>query len=296
MSTQFFDNVQQKFSDKLRSTLNNASCIDICVGYFNLGGWLLIDDLVRHLSKVGNPRCRIIVGIKPTEAKLYETLSQGFFPTKEDRLIAFGNQISTGDIAIRFTRNYKIHSKLYLIYKNRHDIPYRAFLGSSNLTYSGLSGTPGELNAEFGDHENCSQLKDWFEQQWDSSHVEDFSEKIIGLIQDNSSRFIADFIENLVRFLTEWEIDYLEVDGKFHYLNLYISFNPKEGEYDISPEFETFIKNLIQNFGASNIYLPYDSNPNCETLRDIINCDKSSEDYWEKSTWEYAQYQAQKDD
>ena len=43
--------------------------------------------------------------------------------------------------------------------------PIVGFLGSSNLTFSGLQ-SQGELNVDVLDHDACEKLKNWFEDRW----------------------------------------------------------------------------------------------------------------------------------
>ena len=44
--TRIFDNIEEKFGPHLQKTLEDFAQVDIAVGYFNLRGWQLIDELV----------------------------------------------------------------------------------------------------------------------------------------------------------------------------------------------------------------------------------------------------------
>ena len=57
-------------------------------------------------------------------------------------------------------------------------------MGSSNLTYSGLT-KQGELNAEFGDSDSAQKLADWFDDRWNDRYCIDITKELIEAI-DNS--------------------------------------------------------------------------------------------------------------
>lgn len=294
--SRFFDNTEKAFLNVLKETLKTASHIDICVGYFNLGGWLLIDELVDRFFSFEKCHCRLLVGIKPKENEIYKTLTRGILPTQEDKFLKFTNQLRLGEIKLRFSAKSNIHAKLYLIYQKESKIATTAFLGSSNLTYSGLEQRLGELNARFDSPEDCQELQQWFDQQWYSENSKDFSQDFADLILKKQPHFAADVIEDLAHFFIEWEVDYLNCNGIFYPLDEYIIFNPQEGEYEISPEFEPFLKGLINEYGARGIDLPWDNNPNCETLMDIVNRDEHSDSYLDRDFYLTLKYLAEKDD
>jgi HKD family nuclease len=298
--SRFFDNSKEAFLNELKDNLKTASYLDICVGYFNLSGWWLIDELINGFVNPKNNRCRLLIGMKPRKEednnKLYGELIKGLSSVPKMRLVRFANQLKIGEIQLKLVSD--VHAKLYLIYQNRSKLPTTAFLGSSNLTYSGLN-RPGELNARFDSPEDCQELQGWFNNQWDSKEAIDFSQEFAELILKDESKFRENIIEELGHFFIEWQVDYLDCDGKMYRLDDYISFNPHEGEHEIHPNFEPFIKNLIDEFGARYICLPYDNNPNCETLMDILNRDEDSDDYcdrWLYESLDYLKYLFEKDD
>jgi PLD-like domain len=54
--------------------------------------------------------------------------------------------------------------------------PIIGYLGSSNLTLSGLSHQ-GELNIDVMDHDACNKLADWFEERWEDRWCVDISDE-----------------------------------------------------------------------------------------------------------------------
>ena len=54
-------------------------------------------------------------------------------------------------------------------------------MGSSNLTYSGLT-KQGELNAEFANVDETEKFSQWFDDRWDDRFCEDITEELINVI------------------------------------------------------------------------------------------------------------------
>ena len=60
---------------------------------------------------------------------------------------------------------HPLHAKLYLLFRSDPVSPMVGYLGSSNLTFSGLS-YQGELNVDVLDHDAAFKLSKWFEERW----------------------------------------------------------------------------------------------------------------------------------
>ncbi|WP_339095557.1 hypothetical protein ACINK0_00710 [Deinococcus sp. VB343] len=70
------DNIDLKLLDDLRHSMQTAYRADFCVGYFNLRGWKLIDDLVDQWSGQSEAKTRLIVGMNELpEGELRSSLS-----------------------------------------------------------------------------------------------------------------------------------------------------------------------------------------------------------------------------
>ena len=65
--------------------------------------------------------------------------------------------------------------------------PSIGYLGSSNLTHSGLSNQ-GELNVDVLDHDACQKLAKWFEERWDDRWCVDISNELIEIIDESWAR------------------------------------------------------------------------------------------------------------
>ena len=65
--------------------------------------------------------------------------------------------------------------------------PSVGFLGSSNLTQSGLA-RQGELNVDVLDHDACQKLAKWFEDRWDDRWCVDISDELVQIIDESWAR------------------------------------------------------------------------------------------------------------
>ncbi len=171
-----FDNIQQVFSNALRVTLTQAEKADFCVGYFNLRGWGQISDLVAARFDGQSRFVRVLIGMQrppeeemrrsqsafqrdtppdgPTLARLRAQAAQSSreqiefgLPTAEAEraLRELAQQLKARQVKVKLFLRHPLHAKLYLIRRSDPITPLIAYLGSSNLTRSGLAGQ-GELN------------------------------------------------------------------------------------------------------------------------------------------------------
>ena len=70
------DNIDLRLLDDLRQSMQSAARGDFCVGYFNLRGWKLLDDLVDGWSGQEQSRARLLVGMQELpEGELRSALS-----------------------------------------------------------------------------------------------------------------------------------------------------------------------------------------------------------------------------
>jgi len=65
--------------------------------------------------------------------------------------------------------------------------PITGYLGSSNLTFSGLSHQ-GELNVDVLDHDASQKLARWFEDRWNDRCCLDISKELVSIIEESWAR------------------------------------------------------------------------------------------------------------
>jgi superfamily II DNA or RNA helicase len=209
-----YDNIENYLIDGLEDVLKVSFRSDFCVGYFNLRGWKKIADHIDLWSGEDNNRCRLLVGMqrpplemlkdfhafKKTEVidrssliRLKKRLAEEFkqqltigIPTNEDEkyLQILSNQLKKRKLAVKLYLRTPLHAKLYLLFRNEKVNPINGFLGSSNLTLSGIEGQ-GELNVDVVDKDATLKLAKWFEDRWEDRLSLDISEELAEII-DNS--------------------------------------------------------------------------------------------------------------
>lgn len=198
------DSTGNEMGDFLAEQMQKCTQIDILTGYFFFDG---IQEIQKALSKNENLTLRILVGMdagidtRGLVSRVYERerntssanvsgeylkkldLFFAKFPaeqiTQEQKLLAdqFAKMIDDGRLKIRQTR-ISNHSKLYIFYEK--DAPVSLCAGSSNFTYSGLSGRQ-EFNIHIeGDCDKILQTAKEFDEIWDK-----FSDPIVEFSNDN---------------------------------------------------------------------------------------------------------------
>jgi len=212
-----FDNIDQKLLEGLKYSIDSAYGADFCVGYFNLRGWRLIGNEIESFSGEDNQQCRVLIGMqKLPSTQLYEELkilkskgdtgiSQGKIkdlktmiarefreqlmvgiPTSVDEkgLQQLRQQLLSKKVRVKLHLRYPLHAKLYLLYKNDRDQPIIGYLGSSNLTLSGLKNQ-GELNIDVLDHDATNKLQQWFNDRWNDRFCVDISQELADIIDES---------------------------------------------------------------------------------------------------------------
>jgi len=212
-----FDNIETHLLPALVETLKLSERADFCVGYFNLRGW---KSLSEHIEKIGGENktvCRLLVGMhrppqeelkrffrldgdddidQATAIRLKKKLAEEFkeqltigVPTNDDEigLRRLAHQLRKKKVVVKLFLRYPLHAKLYLLYRNDYNNPRTGFLGSSNLTFSGLKGQ-GELNIDVLGHDETKKLAQWFEDRWNDRYCLDISAELAEIIEQSWAR------------------------------------------------------------------------------------------------------------
>jgi superfamily II DNA or RNA helicase len=211
---QIFDNIENHLVEGLNYTLDVSHKADFCVGYFNLRGWKQVANHIDNWNGGENNSCRLLVGMqKPpieiikeyfskteiggidnqTAANIRKKLAQEFkeqltigIPTDDDEkgLRKLSEQLKAKKVIVKLYLRYPLHAKLYLCFREDKINPIIGYLGSSNLTLSGLS-LQGELNVDILDRDASNKLSKWFNDRWDDKFCIDISDELAEII-DNS--------------------------------------------------------------------------------------------------------------
>lgn len=110
-------------------------------------------------------------------------------PTNEDEagLRRLARQIESQKLVVKLFLRHNLHAKLYLNFRRDPTNPTTGFLGSSNLTMSGLS-KQGELNIDVLDHDACNKLAKWFNDRWNDRFCIDISKELVEIINSSWAR------------------------------------------------------------------------------------------------------------
>ena len=201
----------------LQEALALSSRADFCVGYFNLRGWGGLAPYVDDWSSDDGP-CRVLIGMQrlPHEelreafslldrpsgmdnqtahrlrVQLAEQLRQQLtigVPSNADErtLRQLAVQLRSKKVVVKLFLRHPLHAKLYLLFRDDPINPIVGYLGSSNLTFAGLSGQ-GELNVDVLDHDAALKLKQWFEDRWTDRFCVDITDELLQIIEESWAR------------------------------------------------------------------------------------------------------------
>ena len=200
------------------STCASASCRATVGVYFNLRGWKSIDRFIEQWSGGEGICCRLLVGMQrlpqedlrealsvakspdgidnQTALRLKKKLAEEFrdqltvgVPTNEDEvgLRRLAEQLRSKKVAVKLFVRHPLHAKLYLLFRPDPITPKVGYLGSSNLTFAGLSHQ-GELNIDVVEQDACQKLALWFEDRWNDRFCWDISKELIEIIEESWAR------------------------------------------------------------------------------------------------------------
>src|ERR1017187_7743121 len=213
-----FDNIDLRLHPALTDTLKISQRADFCVGYFNLRGWKLVDEFIEAWQGGDGSCCRLIVGMSSmpqeelrkafslantpdeldaqTAQRLRKRVAEEFrsqlvfgAPNNVDEggLRRLSAQLKAKKLVVRLFLRYWLHAKLYLIHRTDPNNPVTGLLGSSNLTFPGLS-KQGELNVDVLDQDACQKLQKWFEDRWNDQWCIDITSELIDILDTSWAR------------------------------------------------------------------------------------------------------------
>jgi superfamily II DNA or RNA helicase len=220
---QIFDNITgDKLAVALKKTLETAKRADFCIGYFNLRGWdLLLESvdalpggiLEERFEDDETYRARVLIGMQrhPREdleeyyaLKKKAISNETVVTLKKDMAAEFRGQLTIGrpnnkdeatlkklsrqltsrQVVVKLHLAFTLHAKLYLAYRDDYNSPIIGYLGSSNLTLSGLL-KQGELNVDVTDKDAGAKLEQWFQDRWEDPYSVDITGELAKIIDES---------------------------------------------------------------------------------------------------------------
>lgn len=227
--SRIFDNIDLTLGPHLQETLTEFERMDAAVGYFNLRGWRVFDELVR--SKAAQSKAgvvaRLLIGMatpavhdetlqhlqasvdgsrsaatgpdgwveadpsvaRARRAALVEHLRAQLMrgiPSPADRytLKSLRELLDAGHLEVKVFTRRPLHGKAYIFHKTSANNPHIGFLGSSNLTTSGLFHNL-ELNTDVAGYNEAEQLAQWFEDRWVDKFSLDVTSELLHLLDES---------------------------------------------------------------------------------------------------------------
>lgn len=209
-----YDNIDEILVDDLKDTLKESFRADFCVGYFNLRGWKNVTDIIEDYGGEDDSCCRLIVGMqRPSEDLLKQVLANekpGLVDqakvvalkkqmarefreqltfgipkaTDEKALQQLSRQLKDKKVRVKLYLSHPLHAKLYLGFRTDKKSPIIGYVGSSNLTMSGLE-KQGELNVDVVEKDAAEKLSEWFNDRWEDRFAIDISKELAEIIDES---------------------------------------------------------------------------------------------------------------
>lgn len=219
--SRIFDNIDLKLGEHLKRVITDYDHLDAAVGYFNLRGWQFFAPIIDSKDFLSSkPIARVLVGMSGVEPdrqiddylqstvngsvdaegidntlarerkqqailKFREQLSRGILNQEHfEALRTLKKHLEEGRVQIKLFTRKPLHGKTYICYRQDVTNPVTAFVGSSNLTMSGLQHNY-ELNVDVVDWDGTKALAAWFEDRWTDRYTIDITADLIELIQES---------------------------------------------------------------------------------------------------------------
>jgi len=218
------DNEKVKLLDELRLYLDGANRVSIAVGYFFMSGFAEIMDSLERVENREDPNSCMRLLISPTtnrrtaeallaanesyadvqrKSEMEPTPDDGMASTRKSarKTLEYMPQSEKDKAAVEkltdlirkkklFVRVYtkeQLHAKAYILEDTRGAGKVYAFIGSSNLSISGIRDH-AELNLRTEHPAETKQMLDWFERHWDDPSTQDFTAELADIMGESWAR------------------------------------------------------------------------------------------------------------
>ncbi len=201
--------------------------IDIATGYFEIGALLALKDEWQKVDKI-----RILMGDEVSQRTrnafvealdtLKARLDTSLEKEKESNdflngVPAIVDAIRSGKIECRVYRKDKFHAKAYITHARLEVVGSSALVGSSNLTFPGITENV-ELNVQItGGPVNV--LQEWYEEHW--QEAEDVTPDILRVIERHTHSYspFEVYAKSLQEYIEHYEMD--DADWEHNHSRMY---------------------------------------------------------------------------
>jgi len=198
-----------------------SKAIDIATGYFEIGSLIALDGEWQKVDQIrilmGDEVSRrtknaFVEGLGQVKQRLDTSIESEKF--KNDFLHGVPSiveAIRSGKIACRVYRKDKFHAKAYITHARMEVVGSSALVGSSNLTYPGLTENV-ELNVQITGGP-VTVLQEWYEEHWNAA--EDITPEILRTIERHILEYspflvyakaLQEFFRGHEMTASEWEL------------------------------------------------------------------------------------------
>ena len=119
---------------------------------------------------------------------MHEQLTAGAPNDVDERTLRrLASQLRAGKVVVKLFLRHSLHAKLYLMGRNDPIVPLVGYVGSSNLTFSGLAGQ-GELNIDVLEQDAAQKLQAWFNDRWNDAFCVDVTDELADIIDASWAR------------------------------------------------------------------------------------------------------------
>lgn len=212
------DNRHTTAADYLRGALADADRLSLVSAYFSIYGFEALQGVLTNLAEV-----RFLYGDRSSiedvdpnqESKAFElkdgALSPSHALTQRTLAKECAAWVSRDGVQVRaITRSNFMHGKMYLADGDK--TAPKGLVGSSNFTKSGLGASVAgnmEINLAVEDPEVLAELRQWFDEVWDSDKTEDVKAQLLAEL----ARVGANHSPRDVYFKTLYEIFRAEIEN-----------------------------------------------------------------------------------
>lgn len=166
-----------------------SKAIDCATGYVEIGALLALKDEWQKVDRIRilmgdevshRTKSAFVEGLKKITIRLDQSLETE--KEKNDFLAgvpAIVDAIRSGKIACKVYRKDKFHAKAYITHGRMEVVGSSALVGSSNLTFPGLTENV-ELNVQIT-RQPVAVLQEWYEEHW--AGAEDVTPEILRVIE-----------------------------------------------------------------------------------------------------------------
>lgn len=207
-----YDNINTVLLPELQQELTGALGADFSVGYFNLRGWRAFAQQIDGWAD--GTVCRILIGMQRPERENLDTLfglkgeesidRAQLLQARRDLIEEFRRQLTVGlptradetalrdlirhirqgKVQLKLFLRHPLHAKLYLLRRPDRKAPLVGYVGSSNLTFSGLCGQ-GELNLDVVEQDAAQKLERWFEDRWTDRFCLELTDELLTILEES---------------------------------------------------------------------------------------------------------------